>query len=269
MLRKGLSPNAVLACGALALATFAATRSPQFGQVWCVAAYLIGLFSCWRASALYPRNSPMRLGWLALGCNCFLSVFRHAALVFESTAATDYRIHMISQALQLPALLSVLLGLGAMWWGVYRLGLGFRVRWRECAGIVLAAAIITWTFRNNLSHAHSPYGLLTILQAISLGVLVAIAGVALLLNALSLQMGGGRLAVVMRCVAVYALTRCLLTLVQADRDNFSLLWWLTFYAVPWIFAFAAAYSCWLADGVRRSIRQQPGSRWLETESTHL
>lgn len=263
MNRKGFSPTAVLACGALALASFLLTRRTSVGQLWCVVAYLIGLLSCWRAATLYPRHSPIRLGWLAMGLNCFLSVFRHIALIFEPAVGTDDRVHIISQSLQMPALVLVLLGLGAMWWGVYRLGLGFRVRWWECAGIVSAAAIITWTFRNNLSHAHSVHGILTVLQAVSLAMLIAISGVGLLLHTLSLQMGGGRLAVVMRCVALYALTRSLLTLSQGDRESYSVIWWLGFYAVPWIFAFAAAYSCWLADGVRRSIRQQPYAHWLE------
>ncbi len=263
--RKGLSPAAVLTCGAIALAAFLLTRSTAAGQSFCMAAYLIGLLSCWRVAALYPKHSLIRLSWLAMGANCFLSVFRHAALIFENIRGFD-RVPIVSQALQFPALMSVLLGLVAMWWGVYRLGLGFRVRWREWAAIAAAAAIITWTFRNNLSHAHSVSGILTLLQALSLALLIAIAGVGLLLHSLSMQMGGGRLAVVMRCVAVYALTRSLLNLSQGDRDSFSLVWWLAFCAVPWVFAFGAAYSCWLADGVKRSISRQP---WLATETPIL
>lgn len=264
-MNKGFSPEVVLSSTTLALAAFFYTQSASVGHAFCVAAYLIGLLSCWRVAALYRKRSPIRIGWLALGVNCLLSIFRHIALIpsFERIAGSEVHVHIISQGLQLPALIFVLLGLGAMWWGVYRLGLGFRVRWWECVGIVTAAALVTWMFRGHLSHAHSAYGILTILQAVSLALLIAIAGVGLLLTSLSIQMGGGRLAIVIRCIAVYAFTRSLLNLTQGDGANLPLAWWLCFYAVPWIFAFGAAYSCWLADGVKRSIRQQP---WLESKT---
>jgi hypothetical protein len=211
-------------------------------------------------AALYPTRSPIRLGWLAMGANCFLSMFRHTALIPKRFLVSPDTVDIISQTLQLPALIFVALGLGAMWWGVFRLGLGFRVRWWECAGILVAAASITWTFRDNLSHAHSTHGIVTILQAVSLTLLIAIAGVGLLLHGLTMQMGGGRLAIVMRSVAVYALIRSLLNLSQGDGTHVPLAWSLCLYAVPWIFAFGAASSCWLADGVRQTIRRQS---WLE------
>jgi hypothetical protein len=261
--RQGVSPAAVLTCGTVAMAAYLITRSAVLGNLSCVAAYLIALLSCWRVAASYPTTSPIRLGWIALGGNCLLSALRHIALnpLFERLAGTRDRVPLISQSLQLPGLILVLLGLVAIWWGMYRLGLGFRIRWYECAFILAAAATVAWTFRHDLSHAHSPNGILTILQPVSLGLLIAITGVGLLLHSLSMQMGGGRLAVVMRCIAVYAFTRSLLNLWQGESESFALGRWLCFYTVPWIFAFGASYSCWLADGVRRSIRQQPYSDW--------
>lgn len=263
MERKGLSPATVLACGTVAMAAFLVSRSDIAGSLGCVAAYLIGLVSCWRVAALYPATSPVRLGWIALGGNCLLSALRHIALnpLFERIAGSRDRVDLISQTLQLPGLILVLLGLVAMWWGMYRLGLGFKVRWYECAGILAASAIVAWTFRNDLSHSHSTHGILTILQPVSLGLLIAITGVGLLLHSLAMQMGGGRLAVVMRCIAVYAFTRSLLNLWQGESESLALGRWLCFYTVPWIFAFGASYSSWLADGVRRSIRKQPYSDW--------
>jgi hypothetical protein len=259
--RKGLNPTIVLVFAAAALATFLVTRSFAAGQASCAVAYLIAQLSCLHVAALYPARSPIRLGWQALAVNCFLSFVRHTVLIPEHSAGLHYRIHLLSQALQLPALISVLCGLAAMWWGIYRLKLGFRVRWWEFVSIVTGALALSWLFRHNLSHAHSVHGILTVLQAISLTLLIAIAGAGLLLHNLAMQMGGGRLAVVMRCIAAYALTRWLLNLTQGEAENAPLAWWLSFYAVPWIFAFGAAYSCWLADGVRQTIRQQP---WLET-----
>jgi hypothetical protein len=263
MQRNGLSPAAVLTCGVIAMAAFLVTRSDVAGNLGCVAAYLIGLVSCWRVATLYPAASPVRLGWVSLGGNCLLSACRHIALnpLFEGVAGNKERMYLISQAVQLPALILVLLAMVAMWWGMYRLGLGFKVRWYECAGILAAASMVAWTFRNDLSHAHSSQGILTILQPVSLGLLIAITGVGLLLHSLAMQMGGGRLAVVMRCIAVYAFTRSLLNLWQGENVTFALGRWLCFYSVPWIFAFGASYSCWLADGVRRSLRKQPYSDW--------
>ena len=274
MERKGVSPAVVLTCGTAAVILFAVLRGSGFdtpsailGHAFCVAAYLIGLVSCWRVAGTYPNSSFIRLGWLAMGGNCILSVCRHLVLnpLFANFLGPRDRVYLLSQAFQLPALLLVLSGMFAIWWGVYRLGLGFRLRWLYCAGVIAAAAFLTWIFRDSLSHAHSGHGVTAVLQAISLGLLIGIGGVGLLLHGLSMQMGGGRLAVVMRCFAVYALTRTMLTLSQGSRESFSLVWWMCFYAVPWIFAFGASYSCWLADTVRRSIRQQSYSRgWYET-----
>lgn len=268
---NGFSPSAVTGCGAAALALLIAysiwfPNDPTMavmGHALCIAAYVIALQSCRRVALSYPKGSPMRLGWLAFCGNCLLSVFRHLALhpSLEPILGTRERVYLASQTLQLAALLCLLFGIVSIWWGVYRLGLGFRVRWVEIAGIASAAVIIAWTFRNNLSHARSLYSVLPVLQAASLALLVAIGGVGLLLNSLSAQMGGGRLAVVMRAVAVYALTRTALTLTQSGRDRYSLAWRLVFYTVPWIFAYGAAYSCWLADSVKRSLREHSGSDW--------
>ena len=259
--RKGFSPRVVMICGAAGVSAWLMMRSVRstdsaaiIGHTFCAAAYLMALLSCGRAASLYPKNSPIRFGWLAMAGNCVLSIARHTVLnpLFEPVAGTKERVYFLSQTLMLPGLVLVLVGMLSIWWGVYRLGLGFRVRWFDCAGIVAAAGMVTWIFRGHLSHAHSDDGT-AILQALSLSLLIGIGGVGLLLHGLSLQMGGGRLAVVMRCVAVYALARSLLTLSQGDRESYSLLWWLCFYSVPWIFAFGAAYSCWLADTVRRSV----------------
>ena len=155
----------------------------------------------------------------------------------------------------------------AIWWGVYRLGLGFRLKWQNCAGVLQPPRpVVTWMFRDNLSHAQfraRRHGGSSGNQLLSL--LIGIAGGGLLLHSLAMQMGGGRLAVVMRCFALYALTRSLLTLTQGNRESYWFAWWMCFYAVTWIFAFGASYSCWLTDTVRRSIRQQSYSRgWYET-----
>jgi hypothetical protein len=139
--------------------------------------------------------------------------------------------------------------------------MGFSVRWFDCVGVVAAAAIIVWLFRSHLSHAQTGHGVVAMLQQVSLGLLLSIGGVGLLLHSLAMQMGGGRLGVVMRCVAMYALTRSLLTLSQWNRDSYAFVWWLFYFAAPWIFVFGAAYFCWLTDTVRRSIGKQPYSDW--------
>jgi hypothetical protein len=254
-----------MACALTALAAFVFARGLGrgdlpviIGQISCVTAYLVGLVSCWCAAALYPKKSPMRIGWLALGANCFISVFRHVVMnpLFQPVAGSKARVDLFSQIIQLPAVICALVGILAIWWGVYRLGLGFRIRWFECAGVAVAAFLITWAFRDHLSHAQPDPGAITILQRLSLGLLLSIGGVGLLLHGLAMQMGGGRLAVVMRSVAVYALTRSVLTLWQENRESYSFVWYFFYYAAPWVFVFGAACFCWLADTVRRSIGQQ-------------
>jgi len=102
------------------------------------------------------------------------------------------------------------------------------------------------------------------LQAISLSLLMGIGGVGILLHGLSMQMGGGRLALVMRCFAVYGITRSLLTLTQSHRESYSLLWWTCFYLVPWMFALGASFSSSLTETVKRKIRQHSFTRgWYE------
>jgi hypothetical protein len=267
--RKGVSPVWVLALGTSGLFAFAFAYThsresgAEVGNAFCVVAYVMALLSCWRAAEQYPEHSPIRLGWLAMGANCLLSIFRHLALnpVFYSWTGGEGQSRFLSQMIQLPALICAMAGILLMWWGVYRLELGFRLRWIDSAAIAATAGIVVWAFRNHLDLSHAGHGFIAVLQQISLGLLITIGGVGLLLHGLTLQMGGGRLAVVMRSVAVYALARSTLTLTQQHRQSFLLAWWLCFYAVPWIFAFGAAYSCWLADSVRRSIREQPLPDW--------
>jgi hypothetical protein len=271
MKKKGLKPQAVAILGAFGILCFLAahrfTGAPDWpdvtGQGFCAVAYLTGLVSCIRAAALYPKGSPVGWGWLALGGNCLLSIFRHLALnpLFAGLFGSRERVYLASQTIQLPALICVLVGMIAIWWGIYRLKLGFRIGWLDWAGVACAAAIVAWAFRNNLSLSHSGQGILGVLQPLSLGLLIAIGGVGFLLHGLASQMGGGQLAAVMRWIAVYALLRSGLTLTEAWRDRFSLLWWMVFYTVPWIFAFGAAYSCWLVDTVRRGIGKDFHPGW--------
>jgi hypothetical protein len=271
--RNGVSPAAITACWIVGVGMFAVLRSMGFvtlsfalEHAFCVLAYLMGLVSCWRVAGTYPRGSPTRLGWLALGASCILSVFRHLALnpVFENLLGSRDRVYLLSQAFQMPALLLVLSGMLAIWWGLYRLGLGFRLRWLECAAVVLAATLVAWIFRDSLSHANSGHGVTAVLQTVSLSLLIGIGGVGLLLHGLSNQMGGGRLAVVMRCFAAYGLTRSILTLLQSNSESYSLLWRMFFFSAPWMFAFGASYSSWLTDTVKRSISRQSYSKgWYE------
>lgn len=171
------------------------------------------------------------------------------------------RVYFISQSIQLFALICVLAGTLAIWWGVYRLLVGFRLRWKDFRGIAVIAALVVWASSSHISLSHSGQGELAFLQVFGLGLLIAIGAVGLLLHSLSMQMGGGRLAMVMQWIAAYALTRSALTLWQGWGGNESLVWWLAFYSVPWIFALGAAYSCWLADTVKRRIRHQPYGDW--------
>ena len=272
MARLGLTPTAVTVCAMAGIALFLFARGVSgpandlpgiVGEASCVAAYVIGLDSCRRVAALYPKTSPVGLGWLALGGNCFLSIFRHLALnpLLGKAIGPRERVYFISQSIQLLALICVLAGTLAIWWGVYRLLVGFRLRWEDFRGIAVIAALVVWASSSHISLSHSGQGGIAFLQVFGLGLLIAIGAVGLLLHSLSMQMGGGRLAMVMQWIAAYALTRSALTLWQGWGGNESLAWWLAFYSVPWIFALGAAYSCWLADTVKRGIRRQPYGDW--------
>jgi len=272
MSRLGLTPTGVTICATAGLGLFLVTRIIQgpsndlpevIGEASCVVAYLIGLHSCWHLAVLYPRKSPVGLGWLAMGGNCFLSVFRHLALnpLLRKAIGLQQRVYWISQSTQLFALICVLIGTLAIWWGIYRLLIGVRLHWRDFRGIAVMAALVIWAVGSHVSLSHSGQGGIAFLQVFSLGLLIAIGAVGLLLHSLSMQMGGGRLAMVMQWIAAYALTRSTLTFTQGWGLDSSLAWRLAFYSVPWIFALGAAYSCWLADSVKRGIGWQPCRNW--------
>lgn len=270
---KESSPQFVMTCGIAGAGMFAILGAMGFGpaadivgHAFCVIAYVMALAWCARVAGTYPSRSFMRLGWLAMGGNCVLSIFRHSVLnpAFESWLGPRDRVYLLSQTFQLPALLLVLLGMLSIWWGLQRLGIGFRIGWMEWLAVAAVSGTVTWMFRNSLSHANSPHTLTAVLQAISLSLLMGIGGVGVLLHGLSMQMGGGRLALVMRCFAVYAITRSVLTLTQSHRDSYSLFWWICFYLVPWMFALGASYSSSLTETVKRKIRQHSlAGEWYE------
>src|SRR5262249_54631101 len=147
-----------------------------------------------------------------------------------------------------------LAGLLALWWSFHRIGLGFRIKPKDCVIMVFIAILflVLLNQRHSLSQAQSPYQISRILQPVGLTLLGIISGFGVMLNRSAVQMGDGRLAAVMRWLTVYVLLRGLLVLLGTylnpralitlespyalNEWAFDVLWQI----VPWTAAIAVA-----------------------------
>ncbi len=202
----------------------------------------------------YRDNVWMRWSWLLLAGNAGLSIGRE---IVESPLLNSVLIGYAGSPLarvhhQMVIGLAnscLILGLAGMWWAYQRVRLGFRIGRREYAQM---------------------------LQPLGLVLLSFAAAISVVLHGMAVQMGGGKLAVALRCLTLYTLVRATLVLVEAllsltsperrqthDLTMFlDLLCWRT---VPWILVLAAAYRAELTVHARKALdRQRAGKAALAT-----
>jgi hypothetical protein len=167
-----------------------------------------------------------------------------------------------------PANFALLVGVAAMCWAYHQVGLGFEIErrdWLMMSGVA-ALLIALMTFREGLTEAQSPIVTSRYLQLSGLVLLALATTVSIVLQRMAAGMGGGRLAMALRVLTLYALLRAALVLLGALHPErfisptgnilrgyfFELSW----QAVLWLPALAAAYRAKLTHFAARELAQQ-------------
>ncbi|HMV47550.1 MAG TPA: hypothetical protein PLD20_31295 [Blastocatellia bacterium] len=223
-----------------------------------LAAYGLALLICRRLADEYREAKWMRLAWLALTVNAALSFIRplvRSPLPLPGQEIDLYSappIYGLLHHLALtPANLFLLLGLLAMWWAYREAGLGFKFQRRDGAALggLFLLMLVFFYYKDLLTEAQALYRATSILQLVAQVQLFLIAAAGLLLHRISVQMGNGRLAVVLRWLTLYALARLALVLSvsllraawpQHERlitDVADFGW----QAAPWLFSLAVVH----------------------------
>ncbi|MFN7930059.1 MAG: hypothetical protein U0Y68_19475 [Blastocatellia bacterium] len=220
-------------------------------------AYALAFFICWNVAEEYRGTHWMRWAWLALTLDAGLSLLRPfsrpMALLGQAVDlyVTPPHYALFLHLVLVPANLCLLLGLLAIWWAYHETKLGFRLRRRDGVAItaLFVLMLLFFLFRELLTEAQAVYRLTSNLQLFEQLQLFLIAAASLLLHRVSIQMGSGRLALVLRWMTIYALFRLGMVLTVSlarfffpqqlhlitDLAEFG------WQSAPWLFAVAVAY----------------------------
>ena len=220
-------------------------------------AYAVAFLICWNVAEEYRGTKWMRWAWLALTIDAGLSLLRPfsrpMALLGQPVDlyVTPPQYALFLHLVLVPANYCLLLGLLAIWWAYHETGLGFRLRRRDGVAIsgLFMLMLLFFLFRELLTEAQAVYRLTRVLQLIAQMQMFLIAAASLLLYRISIQMGGGKLAMVLRWMTIYALFRLGMVLTVSlarfffpqhlhlitDVAEFG------WQAAPWLFALAVAY----------------------------
>lgn len=220
-------------------------------------AYALAFLICWQVAEEYRGTKWMRWAWLALTINAGLSLLRPfsrpMALLGQPVDlyVTPPQYALFLHLVLVPANFCLLLGLLAIWWAYHETGLGFRLRRRDGVAIggLFVLMVLFFLFRELLTEAQAVYRLTSNLQLFEQLQLFLIAAASLLLHRVSIQMGSGKLAMVLRWMTIYALFRLGMVLTVSlarfffphqlhlitDVAEFG------WQAAPWLFALAVAY----------------------------
>ena len=246
-----------------------------------VIGFAVGLALNWEVAKEY-RNTPS-LWWAHLALAVYSGVFL-VRMIVESPL-TDliepgfYRspLHGLWQHIfSFISKFALIAGLALMCYAYHRVGLGFRLARRDyltMAGIVaLLAALLV--FRGQLSQAQSPYLTGRYLQLAGLFQLALMAALSVALHRMIVQMGGGKLKVALRFLALHAVASSALVLAEAINDAYSpelspalgLPLGLGWQANLWFPALSAAYRLQLTISAAREIelleREKAGTGML-------
>jgi hypothetical protein len=229
----------------------AALWSGGTSQMLHLVAYVLVLLFCLKIRSDYPAPSAMRLAWVLMACCAAVSMVRHA---FEFIAVLagwiPGRVSTVVGFRQIPIALSLLFltgGLVAMWSSFAAIGLGMRFRASDLFTAAAILGLVPWVLstRSTLNDSSSVYPLIRVLQAASPVLLAAPALVGLALHRISVEMGGGQLALSLRYLVVFLVFRLAALLVQFSPAIGT--WPLSaevaqalFAAATWLFVLAVA-----------------------------
>ncbi|MGH9842809.1 MAG: hypothetical protein ACREEM_29060 [Blastocatellia bacterium] len=233
-------------------------------------ATLLGL----EIAAEYRQARWSRLAWLLLAASAGLSlVKRSAGSPLLDFVAQDYRSGplrgLLDNLLLAPANLCMLGGLLAMWWAIHRIGLGFGIERRDYAAMAAVGALFLTLLvsRESLSQGQSPFLLSRVLQPLNLALLGVCSAFGVVLHRYAVEMGDGKLAVVMRWLMAFMLLRGLLVLTRSfvlpqsplaldspadlNQWTFDILW----QAVHWCLAMAAVHRAHLTVSAAAQLKE--------------
>lgn len=220
-------------------------------------AYAIALLICWWVAGEYRGVKWMRLAWLALTCNAAFSLIRPfsrpIAMLGQTVDlySTPPQYALFLHLVLVPANFCLLLGVLAIWWACRETGLGFVLRWPDYVALagLLALMVAFFRYSHILTEAQAYYRTTGILQLIAQVQMFLLAAASFLLHRVAIQMGSGRLGLVLRWMAAYAVMRLGMVLIVSvarkslpneshlitDLAEFG------WQAAPWVFALAVAY----------------------------
>jgi len=139
------------------------------------------------------------------------------------------------------------------------------------SGVILVLTLALLFSREGMSQGASPYLASRLLQPLGLVLLSVAAAASVVLHGMAMQMGGGKLAVALRCLTLYTLMRATLVLLEAllsltswerrqTHDLIMFLDLLCWRTVPWILALAAAYRAELTVHASKELERQRAAR---------
>jgi len=233
-----------------------------------VLAYATAMVLSFQIAAEYRHSRWLRIAWLCLAIKSGVAVVRYALdnPMLNLFWPGYYESPWSGLARELPmaiALLFLVAGVLAMAHGFLQMGLGFELKRRDWAAIValIAVLIAVIYFRHDLSAARWKSMPLVLQAQVTIQILFAVtAAVSILLNRLSLQMGGGRMATAMQCLMAYIILRALLVFVsmivlpglfRIDRENIVTMF--LYQGTPWLFTLAVVLRYQLASNAMREM----------------
>lgn len=240
--------------------------------VACCFALGLSACLCWQIAKEHRQAKWLQVAWWALAANGAISVLRMVAESPVTTAlwpAYTPQLRGLWQHLAIvPANLALLLGVVAMCHAYHKVGLGFEIKQRDFVLMAVIAAVLSalMVFREGLSEANSPYVVSRVLQNTGLVCLALVSTVSVVLHRMAMQMGGGKLAFVLRLLTLYSLLRSVLVLLSALHLTgvfASILFTLGWQVIQWFPVLVAVYRAQMtSDAVRElaQLEQHPAPR---------
>lgn len=207
----------------------------------------IAFVLCSAVARDYRWTSFLRWAWVFFSGDALMSFFRFAG-EFGSAESVGMRNALVSAGL-----LCLLLGMVAMWSGLYRLPVVFKIERADIAGVALLSAFAVAT----LVLTMQVEGMTARLIPVAMIFLGAIGSFMLL--RFSGRVQGGQISGVIRVLAVYLAVRCVLNFLVAiawQRDGISgTLFVVLKTAMPWILTLAAGLRYDVILGSARTARE--------------
>lgn len=212
-------------------------------------AYAGATVYCAKIAGDYRERSTMKLAWGLIATSAGAAVIRHSfEWLIVAAGWMDNRATTLVSLRQIPIVISLLLltvGLVAIWSSFTSIGMGLRFRAADLLvlGVIFAVVPSILSLRGEMLDAQSAYPVIRYLQSASPLLLAAPAVASLALHRISQEIGGGQLALSLRCMVAFLLVRMLSLLVglfpavAAMTVLSRTLWW----SAAWLFCLAIYY----------------------------